>query len=50
MHNKTCGECIWFDSSVCLCCRSIDHFGEAYSDTNACLYGITGGARLDYVS
>lgn len=38
MENKTCGECRWFDSSFCLCCRSIEQFGEAYSDTNACEY------------
>lgn len=36
MKNKTCESCKWFDSEFCLCCRSIDHFGEAYSDTEAC--------------
>ena len=36
MKTKTCGECRWFDSSFCLCCRSIEHFDEAYSDTAAC--------------
>lgn len=38
MSKNTCGDCRWFDSSVCLCCHSIDHFGEAYSDTDACEY------------
>lgn len=38
MSTKTCGDCRWFDSSFCLCCRSIERFGEAYSDTKACEY------------
>ena len=36
MANKTCGECIHFDSEISMCCLHDDHFVESYYNTVAC--------------